>query len=86
MSCDIKTDLIKIGVNQSIWISQNGNTEFRKIGIAFFIVCSVFGCQMLPSVKFNDQFFTVDIKIDDIIKNYFLAMNRKRQWFQKLIP
>lgn len=39
---NIMTYPIKIGVNQSIRVSENLNTKFRKIGIAFFIRSFVF--------------------------------------------
>ena len=86
MSPNIMTYPIKIGVNQSIRVSENHNTKFREIGIAFFIRSFVFRDQVLSAVKFNDDFLAFNIKIDNIIENHFLAVNHDRQRFQKLIP
>ena len=86
MFSDIMTYPIKIGMNQSIRVSQNSDPQFRKIGITFFICGSVLRCQMLSAVQLNNDLLTVNIKIDNVIENHFLAMNHNRQRLQKLIP
>ena len=79
MFSDIMTYPIKIGMNQSVRVSQNSDPQFRKIGITFFICGSVLRCQMLSAVQLNNDLLTVNIKIDNVIENHFLAVNHDRQ-------
>ena len=83
---DILCHSLKSVTEVIICITNNRNSLCSQEFIPNTVLLKMLRELVLPTVDFNRQFCTRNVKIKNVIPNVFLSFNKYRKSFQKIVP